>query len=104
MFKICPSECPKLLQNNKVIILDIREQYEYDAVHLNSLHIPMAEIENKLSELKDFEKVIVMCHSGKRSEALVNYLETEFNLNNLLVMEGGIIAWKDKVDNSLRME
>jgi rhodanese-related sulfurtransferase len=34
-----------------------------------------------------------MCQSGKRAEALANFMETEFNATNIFVLEGGINAW-----------
>jgi hypothetical protein len=38
-----------------------------------------------------------MCNSGKRAEALVNLLETDFGMNDLLVLEGGIAAWTEQI-------
>lgn len=104
MNKICPSECSSILNQGNAIILDIREQFEYDAVHINSLHIPMAQVAERVEELKKFDKVIVMCQSGKRAEALVNFLETEYGLVNLIQMDGGIIGWKEKVDATLKFD
>ncbi|NBU47009.1 MAG: rhodanese-like domain-containing protein [Flavobacteriales bacterium] len=48
MNKICPSECSSILNQGNAIILDIREQFEYDAVHINSLHIPMAQVAERV--------------------------------------------------------
>lgn len=104
MTKICPTACTNLLNNHNVVLLDIREKFEYDSVHLEGLHIPMAEVTNHLEELRKYEKIVVMCQSGKRAEALVNFLETEFGMTNLIQMEGGILGWIEKVDNSLKIE
>jgi rhodanese-related sulfurtransferase len=40
-----------------------------------------------------FEQVVLMCQSGKRAEALANFMETEFAATNICVLEGGINAW-----------
>jgi rhodanese-related sulfurtransferase len=34
-----------------------------------------------------------MCQSGKRAEALANFMETEYNASNICILEGGINAW-----------
>ena len=104
MHKICPSECPTMIESGAAVIIDIMEQFEFDAVNISSLHIPMAELENHLDTVRKYNKVIVMCQSGRRAEALVNFLETEYNVTNLLCMEGGILGWKEKVDPSLIIE
>jgi rhodanese-related sulfurtransferase len=104
MNKICPSKCPSLIASGNAVVLDIRESFEYDQAHIESLHIPMAEVVEHIENLKKYPQIIVMCQSGKRAEAMVNFLETEFNLTNLLLMEGGILGWKEKVDSSLKID
>jgi rhodanese-related sulfurtransferase len=34
-----------------------------------------------------------MCQSGKRAEALANFMETEFHAKNIYILEGGLNAW-----------
>jgi rhodanese-related sulfurtransferase len=83
MNKICPSKCPSLIASGNAVVLDIRESFEYDQAHIESLHIPMAEVVEHIENLKKYPQIIVMCQSGKRAEAMVNFLETEFNLTKL---------------------
>jgi rhodanese-related sulfurtransferase len=45
-----------------------------------------------------------MCRSGKRAEAVVNVLERDHDMTNILLLEGGIIAWKDEVDQTLDLD
>jgi rhodanese-related sulfurtransferase len=45
-----------------------------------------------------------MCQSGRRAEAVVNLLETEFHFPNVFVMEGGILGWIEHVDPSLKLD
>ena len=80
-----------------VFLLDIRENYERDACSIPSYHIPMAEVCSRLNEFPEDQQVIVMCNSGKRAEALANLLETDFGMNDLLVLEGGISAWTEQI-------
>ncbi len=79
-----------------LFLLDIRENYEREAVSIPSKHIPMDEVCAHLVEFPVDQQVILMCNSGKRAEALANLLETEFNQSNLVVLEGGIAAWMEQ--------
>ena len=55
--------------NPDVILLDVRNQDEYDSGHISgSLLIPVGELESRLSELPDKNaEIIVFCRSGRRS-------------------------------------
>ena len=45
-----------------------------------------------------------MCQSGRRAEALVNFMETEFAAQNIYLLEGGLNAWINEVDPQLSCE
>jgi sulfur-carrier protein adenylyltransferase/sulfurtransferase len=94
---ISSSEVSKLLTHSaENLIIDIRESYELENGSSPFVHLPMAEIPHCSETFKkNFEKIIVVCQSGKRAEACANFLETEFGLNNVHVLEGGMTAWQD---------
>lgn len=77
-------------------ILDVRERYEFDICSIEAIQIPMGEIVDRLSEIPRDKKIAVLCRSGKRAEAVANLLITEHNFNDVVVVEGGILAWIDK--------
>lgn len=91
------------VSNNKdtYFIIDIRERYEYDFVNIQTLNIPMSEVCQRLNELPGDKLVVLMCQSGNRASALGNLLEVDYSLTNICIMEGGIKAWKEQVDNTL---
>lgn len=93
----------KLDGSAKVFLLDIRENYERDVCSIPSHHIPMAEVCERLNELPENEEIVVMCRSGKRAEALSNMLEKDFGIQQLIVLEGGITAWAEQVDQTLEI-
>lgn len=101
---ISPSDCEARLKNQEVEIFDIRETYEYEICNSGFKHIPMAEIQINLSIIPKDRECVIMCRSGKRAEAVVNLLETEFQIKNLLVLEGGIVAWAEQIDNTLKLD
>ena len=94
--QITQSEAKRLMDTEEnYIILDVREQYEYDEYHIDgAILIPDYEIAEKAEEiLKDKEQLIlVYCRSGRRSKLASEVLA---NLGYTNVKEfGGIIDWK----------
>jgi adenylyltransferase/sulfurtransferase len=85
-------------------IIDIREPYEYAACNIGSTHIPMGDLCDRLTELPSTKNVVIMCRSGKRAEAMANLLTTDFEMNNIWILEGGILAWKEQVDQTLDLD
>ena len=73
-------------------LIDIREPYELQTCKLDCQSIPMAEFAAAYPGLQHFEKVVLMCQSGRRAEALANYIETEYSATNIYVLEGGMNA------------
>lgn len=100
---ISVSELQVNLQQNNVIVLDVREYYEYEICNIASFNIPMGEIERRINEIPNDKNVVVLCKSGKRAEVVVNLLEKEFKFNNLSILSGGILAWIENIDNTLEL-
>lgn len=69
------------------VILDVRTQREWDKNHIeNAVHIPLNELNNRVKEIKNLNKpVIVCCESGVRSAKAARFL----NLNNIEATNGG---------------
>lgn len=62
--------------NDRVILLDVRNQDEYDEHHIpDSVLIPLDELESRLPELPDKDALlIVYCAAGRRSAAAAEIL------------------------------
>ena len=88
-----------LLKNNtNAVILDVREENELSICRIEvALHIPMAEVPNRYSELPKDAPLIVFCHHGMRSLKVVEYLRAR-GLENAINLSGGIQAWANEVD------
>lgn len=79
-------------------VIDVREQYEWDIARLPYTRlIPMDQIPERLNEISREEEVILMCRSGKRSMAVLEYLQSQgyTRVKNLV---GGLLAWSDEID------
>ena len=82
------------------IILDVREQDEYDAGHIpGAILIPYTRIEEEASEkLTDKDQLIlVYCRSGRRSKIAAEAL-VELGYTNIKEF-GGIIDWPYEVES-----
>lgn len=77
-----------------VILIDVREQDEYDAGHIPGVTlIPMGEVPNRLGELPQNKTIIVTCRSGNRSGQITDFLREQGYLH-VHNMQGGIVAWE----------
>jgi len=91
----------KLDRGDSLILIDVREQHEWDAGHIHAArHIPLKELKDQLGQLDKNAEVVVYCKSGKRSQAGGKILR-EAGFANVQSMKGGIIAWVEKVDPSI---
>ncbi|MBL4862896.1 MAG: rhodanese-like domain-containing protein [Crocinitomicaceae bacterium] len=101
---ISPQELKEKLDNNEgTILLDIREKYELDICNIGGLHIPMAEVAERVNEIDVNNEIVVLCRSGRRAVAVANLLTTDFDVQNVRILEGGILAWIEDVDTSLEV-
>lgn len=95
-YQIPQDEAKRIMdEESDYIIVDAREQSEYDEGHIKgAIVIPYTEIEQKAEEmLPDKEQLIlVYCRSGRRSKIAAQSLE---NMGYTNVKEfGGIIDWQ----------
>lgn len=92
--KITPKEAKEIMENEDVIILDVRAQSEFDSERIDgAILIPDNEIEDDADEkLTDKSaKILVYCRSGRRSEAASKLL-VELGYENVYDF-GGILDW-----------
>ena len=80
---------------DNVLVLDVREQWEYDEGHIPGVTlIPMGEVADRLSEIPTDKEVIVTCRSGNRSGQITDFLRQQ-GYDNVHNMSGGILAWQE---------
>ncbi|TNC96177.1 MAG: Rhodanese domain protein [Gallionellaceae bacterium] len=85
-----------LINRQNAVVLDVREQTEYDAGHIiNSRLISARALKERIGELEKFRErpIVVVCRSGARATAATALLNREgFAQAHLLV--GGVTAWQ----------
>lgn len=74
------------------VILDVREDYEWEAGHVEgALHIPLEQLPERLGELDPDVDLNVLCRTGGRSFRATTWLnQNGYSAFNVL---GGMGAW-----------
>ena len=82
-----------LAERDDVVLLDVREQNEYDAAHIPGvILLPTSTYPSWLDEIPTDKTVIVTCRSGNRSGQITALLVAE-GFDNVHNMLGGIVEW-----------
>lgn len=83
----------KLMKENAVLFIDVRQPYEYKDCHIpGSINIPSAEIENRVHEIEKDTKIIVYCKTAHRSGGACNFLDQK-GFKEVYNLIGGIASW-----------
>ena len=95
--QINPLAAVRLMDEEGMLILDVREASEYSAGHLRqALHIPVSALKSRLNELEKYKNksILAYCRSGNRSSSAARQLKKAgfVNVHNLA---GGIMAWSN---------
>ena len=95
----------RLEENPSLLLLDIREPYEYEAMHIkNSINVPRGVLETaceydyeetvaQLVEARDKE-VVVACRSGNRSIFACEVMQ-KMGYQNVVSLKTGLRGWSD---------
>lgn len=82
------------LRDNGAFVLDVREPAEWEAGHVpDSVHIPLAQLSSRMSEIPTDQQVVVICRSGNRS-AQARDLLLNAGYSNVTSVAGGIVDWQ----------
>ncbi|RAS91033.1 hypothetical protein A3863_07335 (plasmid) [Priestia endophytica] len=97
--EISLDEFKKKVESDKPLhILDVREREEYKEAHIPGVvHIPLGEVEKRSNELNKEDKIYVICHSGRRSEAAAQTMKKQ-GFKNLINVVPGMRDWTGKTE------
>jgi len=85
----------------KVVLLDVREPYEYELCHLEGARLlPLGQLPARMGELDKGGDIVVYCHVGVRSTQAVSLLRRA-GFCNVRNLQGGIDAWAREVDRQM---
>jgi len=96
---ITPKELKqKLEQGDKIILLDVREPWEYNLCKIEgSLLIPLGTLASECKKLDPEAEIVAYCHMGMRSMDATQFLLQQ-GFKNVKNLTGGIDAWSTQVD------
>lgn len=85
-------------EKNSYLLIDVRDEMAYAYGHLpHAIHIPLGQLEDRLSEIRG-RKAVVYCKKGEASAEAVKLLKAkEIDAYSL---KGGYIAWLMEAMNS----
>lgn len=100
IIEIDPHKARDIIANSSVTIVDVREENEFNAGHLdNAILLPRGVLEfkiNNITQLADKSAaIIVYCATGKRSALSANNMQN-MGYTNVLSIAGGYEAWKQQ--------
>lgn len=85
-------EARRLITSGAAVLVDVREQHEWDAGHAaEAVHMPLGELE--AAALPPGTQIVTTCRSGRRgSRAAAVLVEAGLPARNLT---GGMRGWRD---------
>ena len=83
------------------LLLDVREPDEFAICRIaGSTEIPMRQVPEHLAELPQDRLILTLCHHGRRSLNVAQFLRAN-GYTNVSSVSGGIHAWAEEIDPSL---
>jgi len=85
----------RLDSGEDVLVLDVRDEHEFAEARIpGSVHLPYAQVADRLSELPRDRPIAAVCSGGKRSGLAASILQREGFDRLLHVGHGGVGTWR----------
>jgi len=94
----------RLRESEPPFLLDVREPYEWFIGNLETVgavQIPLGQLSTRIGDLPRDREIVVFCRAGLRGADAVEELLAE-GFSGVYNLEGGILAWAEQVDASVR--
>ena len=82
-------------------VLDVREPHEYHQANLGGKLIPLSQLPQRICELNKDEDIVVHCRMGGRATQAAELLMAN-GFAKVKNLTGGILAWSQKIDPSMK--
>ena len=98
---LTPKQFKDYLLDDEVILVDVREQWEFDICQIKgAILIPLGEISLSYENLDKDSKIALYCHSGIRSMHVADFLLSK-DFDSVANLQGGIDAWAQEIDTTV---
>ena len=91
----------RLDAGENLFLLDVREEHEFEISNIGGHLIPLAELPKRFNELDASREIIALCKMGPRGAKAVQLLN-QAGFPKVRNLTGGIHAWADRVDKTVR--
>jgi adenylyltransferase/sulfurtransferase len=91
----------RLDNGDDLLILDVREPFEYEIANIGGKLIPLNDVPARLAEIDREREIVVQCKSGGRSQRAAEFLK-QSGYPRVANLAGGILAWADQIDPSVK--
>jgi adenylyltransferase/sulfurtransferase len=91
----------RLDAGENLFLLDVRDEFEYEIANIGGQLIPLAELAKRVNELDVNQNIVTICKMGPRGAKAAQVLN-KAGFTHVWNLTGGIHAWSDRVDKSVR--
>ena len=86
-------ELQSLVERGDAQVVDVRSPEEWSRGHLpGAIHIPLAQLPDRVAELDDSARIVLHCKGGGRSSIATSFLQSR-GLANVANLAGGYDDW-----------
>lgn len=80
-------------QQPGALVVDVRDDWEFEEFNLGGINVPLADIRTRRAELLPFDPIIVLCTNGVRSRVAAKDLlrQPEFAQKTIYHLHGGLV-------------
>lgn len=96
-FDITVEEFAERREQDDTVVLDVREESEYETVNLDGTLLPLAQLPDRLDELDQDATILVHCRAGLRGGKAVRILR-DAGFGDAWNVNGALVAWADRID------
>jgi len=88
----------QLENDTNSILIDVREEYEFEDINIGGINIPMGEVLAQINDIKENASIYLCCKSGNRSRAIAYHLAPQVSPSKVYSLIGGIPAYLESND------
>jgi len=88
------NEMEMLRQQSGALVIDVRDEWEFDEFNLGGINVPLNDIRTRKADFVPFDPLIVVCTNGVRSRiAAKDFLrQPELQTKTIYHLHGGLVG------------
>lgn len=93
---ITSQELVNLINQQRAVVLDVREETEYSAGHItDAINIPHASLQSRIRELEKYKQrpIVIVCKMGQHAGSMGTLLK-KAGFEQVSKLRGGLSSWQ----------